>query len=1350
MFWIRLRRFCILTFAMVAVVGALVAIGVSYVTSQVPEYRQYVEVRLAKAFGRDVRMQDLQLVWRGIYPQVQVNQLVLPASGKENADPITIDRLHITLEPLALLQKKLQPTSILLQGVKVNWLMTDGPQRSIAELRQMLTDITGQLGELETDSQPLRVQLRNGELILTAENNPDMQVHLTSLQANATVRNGAVQLNGDTVTPDKLGGAVRFALTAAAEKREGRFRVQTSGLQADADWLRRLVQPWVQFNAGVVDVDANMRWQADAIQVNTQLTLYDLAYQLRRQTNSAPAFHPQQAINQMAMAVEVEHRDDVWWLRTKGLQVDVAGTPWLEGDIELRQTADGVVTGKVDFAKLDDVLPLVQPWLDQALPKIGGNLRDITFRYAVEEQDWSVWGVAEQVWLAETESNPSVRGLNGKLMMSPHYGQLAFFSNDFAVFKQDWFAEALQFEQIKGLLQWHYTHPQWQITLRDLAGRSTLAELTGEAQLLISLLPTGDVMPVAGISSVPVSPDGFQIAVDFTDMQLTKLADYLPVALTGVSAQKWLKQAKLSGLATGQLTLSGNMRDGEIDENMQFSMTTDYQDIEMHYLSDWPMIRGASGTLQWQNSRVTTTVAQAAIADYPLKNVALSIGDIEQPYLDIQADLSGNPQPLFLAMQQLPLFPDVSQALAKNDYVGGLDVTLDLHVGLVESTADAYRVVGDLRGLDIIEPDGMRFDNVTGRITIDDAGIHSKNLEGLVMGIPVQVALQQDFATQASPNVLVNGTLDLDNLANGYSGYADVLEPLQEHGLLEHWQGQLVWQAEITFEADNVFAIRLNSDTTDLASTLSGQLGKSQGDVRALQADVMQSASGQRQLAIRWQDTLAARLEWLPTNGAGTNQLHRAAIHLGESVFMPTLPQASGVVVSGSLDQINLDQWAGLSSFTDDPITAASTNAVSAAPQLPLSIKDFAIAQLQAEGLNFGALTINLQHQGLAWDVQLMGDRVNGQLQQAVNGHISGRIDKLHLPALPSDTDSLIGDVTAEGGITPELGPSSLPTDWPIMAVDVDHLQLGDFSFGKVALNNRETLTGREFSFSAQGGDADVQLKLRWDAFVDASQNSDVQFQLTTQHMDKLLAGFGYADMLKADTTVIGLRAGWEASPTEIELQQLYGDLTFKLKDGTLQQVDPGIGRLVGLFNFYRLPNRLMGDFRDMTEDGMAFDQFSGSFRFADGQAYSSDLLLNSAAADATFVGRVGLADKDYDVHARIQPKLASGVGVAGALIAGASTGGALLLVQEIFAVPLQELTEIRYHLSGDWVDPKLNDLSIQSTESGAQAVMNPMSATQGTHEPVIEVIGDDIPEAFPETLPEPLSPPPPPPPPPQ
>jgi uncharacterized protein (TIGR02099 family) len=193
--------------------------------------------------------------------------------------------------------------------------------------------------------------------------------------------------------------------------------------------------------------------------------------------------------------------------------------------------------------------------------------------------------------------------------------------------------------------------------------------------------------------------------------------------------------------------------------------------------------------------------------------------------------------------------------------------------------------------------------------------------------------------------------------------------------------------------------------------------------------------------------------------------------------------------------------------------------------------------------------------------------------------------------------------------------------------------------------------------------------------------------------LGSLARSFGLASTIKKGRLTADAKLTWPGGPQDYDLAITNGSARVKVRDGILEEVEPGAGRLLGLLSLEALPRRLMLDFRDMFEKGVRFRRFEGDFRLENGNAYTNNLHLDTLPAGIFVNGRTGLARRDYDHTITVVPEVAGTLPVAGGIALGPQVGAVLLLFQSIFKKQIDEAALIRYTVTGPWEKPVVTRL---------------------------------------------------------
>jgi uncharacterized protein YhdP len=212
-------------------------------------------------------------------------------------------------------------------------------------------------------------------------------------------------------------------------------------------------------------------------------------------------------------------------------------------------------------------------------------------------------------------------------------------------------------------------------------------------------------------------------------------------------------------------------------------------------------------------------------------------------------------------------------------------------------------------------------------------------------------------------------------------------------------------------------------------------------------------------------------------------------------------------------------------------------------------------------------------------------------------------------------------------------------------------------------------------------------------------EETTFSFKLSSPNMGDMLQHLGYARYVDRSKMVATLHWRWPGAPYRFNWESLSGNSTIELEKGILTDIDPGTGgRFLGLFNLLHLPKRLSLDFKDVYKDGFVFDAIKGTYVFGSGDAITQDTEISASAADLTMMGRIGMADQDYDLVAIVTPQSSVATFAGGALVAGPTIGVGLVLLQEIFGLDL--LGQEIYTIEGGWDSPVVKQIS---SDAGAE-----------------------------------------------
>ena len=423
--------------------------------------------------------------------------------------------------------------------------------------------------------------------------------------------------------------------------------------------------------------------------------------------------------------------------------------------------------------------------------------------------------------------------------------------------------------------------------------------------------------------------------------------------------------------------------------------------------------------------------------------------------------------------------------------------------------------------------------------------------------------------------------------------------------------------------------------------------------------------------------------------------LRRAALRFGGA--LPEFRAESGITLDGAIEALDVDEWMALR-----PAQGAATGGADLAGAFAGA--EVAVADLSLFGQKLGTTTVSARRRTDDWQIALDSEPVSGTV--LVPADLTAK------PQIIAVMRRLYLNASTEGSMG-HLDPRRLPG----LQLHADEFGLGARRLGRVdaeilsdplglRLVSFESVTD---TFSAQGSGG-------W--FVgDSGDTSRFAVSLTSSNVAKTLDQLGFDPVIDAQGLDATASVHWPGPPSGDFLQHIGGDFTLHATKGSLLDVAPGAGRVIGLLSFTALPRRLALDFRDVFKQGLAFDDIKGDFVVIDGNAYTDNLKLTGPVAEIGVIGRTGLRDHDYRQQAVVTAEPSNVLPTVG-LLGGPAVAAALLIFTRIFKEPLKGLGRVSYCVSGTWQEPMVERLTAEQLGKGEICAELPPSPTAATGAP--------------------------------
>jgi len=224
--------------------------------------------------------------------------------------------------------------------------------------------------------------------------------------------------------------------------------------------------------------------------------------------------------------------------------------------------------------------------------------------------------------------------------------------------------------------------------------------------------------------------------------------------------------------------------------------------------------------------------------------------------------------------------------------------------------------------------------------------------------------------------------------------------------------------------------------------------------------------------------------------------------------------------------------------------------------------------------------------------------------------------------------------------------------------------------------------------------------------------SSHLIIQLNAQNLGRMMDALGYPGIIDGGQTRADIDAIWPGPPSSFAMAKLQtGAITLNIAEGRILEAKPGVGRIFGLLSLSEIPRRLTLDFSDFFKSGLGFNSITGTFGLDKGNAYTSNLVIKSPAADISVSGRTGLRAKDYDQEMLVSPHASATLPLVGAIAAGPVGAAAGLVLQGVLGKGIGKATGSRYKVTGSWEKPEITLVSKEAPHT-APVAPKPEDAT--------------------------------------
>ena len=972
----------------------------------------------------------------------------------------------------------------------------------------------------------------------------------------------------------------------------------------------------------------------------------------------------------LSAVLKVIRVDDTWEIVVDKMNVQLDKTQWKDVYFSVNyKESDDSLKARFDYLNLSDVseliasLPVDNKWIKQ-LNEISpqGELRktDIQINDWRKPDNWLLQTQFNKLGLTVPQENIKISNVSGGLKIGADSGRITLDSEN-AVVVSKYFNNPLKLEVLQAAIDVEKFNDSYEFASPLISSKIDGVNVFARVNYNLSVT------------------DFLDLQVRFDGADAKWLNKHRTDEFFGEDAAQWLSDSVIEGRFGSASLMFHGIPDAypfKSNDGVLQSVVTVNNGV-LKYQPDWPSISDIKARFVLDNEMITIDRSSGRLGASAISNTTTAI-DLSVPvHVVINGSVDTNADDVEKFFNNTPLKQDYNDLTAYTSVGGKLKTNLTIDIPL--ETDEDVNVSGDVL-LDNntlrVKDFGYVVNKANGIVEFNNANIHSKKLTGEFSGSSVSAKLKTVKSAEGLKTSL---------RASFNSSVSAVMPSGIDTDAL--FTGKTNWDLLIDIEHDDVASgelmrLSLASDLSGVAFNLPEPLVKAPnaGTEMGLVFKVFNTSSFLKMtfdkkldLSMRWDDGFKNIKSDIRLMSGSVKELkHGINLEINtadldakkwKEIVLPFVSEAE----SGSEDEIavNLDVHSDRVSYADLDLHKVSVSA------------------------------IYDNH----WRISLQSDEVAGDIKVPANFDnndvVKMDFTKLNLSSMTGDEKAAANKQQTEDGIKWDVSAKAIPP----LKVNAKNFVYKNYKFDTLSMVTSRTSYGMTVhTLDVTGKSLDVKLKGNWFSKVTGPETSNFRIEIESNDVGKMLSSYGFTESIEGGEGRAVVDWQWDASPFNFDWRLVTGRMQTEVTEGSFVDVEPGAGRLLGMFSLRALPKRFFLDFSDTFTEGFEFIKFRSQANFSNGHLYTSNTKIMGDSADVFFRGRVGLADRDYDQIMSVIPRISSGVSGWIAVAQGAAVGLTAYIGQKLLGI--DEAAKNQYHISGSWSEPVIKKLGDTIQES--------------------------------------------------
>lgn len=891
-----------------------------------------------------------------------------------------------------------------------------------------------------------------------------------------------------------------------------------------------------------------------------------------------------------------------------------------------------------------------------------GNLKDLKLHWegnSTNTNHYQIKTKFNQLNLKAHEKIPGFVGLSGNVDADEMNGRLSLNSQKTMLAILNVLREPILNNQINGTIDWNLKNNKKLIKIESLNIQNP--HLSGELEGELLLDNENSRLDLTGL---------------FNKLDLTKAHYYFPTKLKE-NTLRWLDQAFLAGTGNDvKLRLKGKLNEfpyvdkkGNLDRKKGiFSVSSKVKNAEIHYGNGWPNIKNVNLDMLFEGDSMVLSNSTGSILGNQIEKAIISIPTLNtpEPTLIVDGKLSGPVSQGIAFINQSPV-SKVTQGFTDGlRTTGDGQLNLKLNIPLKHSIDTAIDGVYQLKNASMASDVMPTLTMINGSLAFTEHALSAKAIQATVFETPTTL----DITTKPDKSIHIDAKGKVTN---------SLLKHFIRHPT-HYFDGSSNLSANIVIKKPNV-DMTIQSNLVGIQAYLPAPFQKNAGESLNF---VLKKSQTSKNNVTNIQIGKQLNIAFANNRQSVQHELQQLDIHINPpTIIQNTVPKENslkkGLNIQGQINALNIDQWQAV---LKDILPEQEQD--DALPIQTISVK---CDVLDAFGRQFHDVELNKSADTNQLIAQIKSKELSGQLawSNAGKGRLTAILSHLMIPEKSTDTmynNPLFEEIISENA---EVHLEDL---YPALNITAEAFTFKSRDLGALTLMAEPINDNwhiEKFALSTPANT--LTAKGIWE---NINQNPSTKLDLTwdIDDLGNTLAQFGQPDTVRDGKGTLSGKIYWKGSPGDFNVLALNGDLKFDVRSGEILKIKPGVGRLLGLISLQSLPRRLTLDFRDLFNNGFAFDSIKANVDIQNGIMHSDNFNMSGPAANVEIMGETNLKEETQHLSVTVLPQISDSLSLA-ALAGGPLAGAVAFLAQKVLKDPLNKIVSTKYEIIGTWDNPK-------------------------------------------------------------